>query len=184
MVAMEVDDDAFKRPAPPKEKSKEKTSFTIFEIFNFAQKEETDLVKVVKKMAEIYKSTPFDKFTSDLRKCLQFVLCAQEKCKQVDKCLTFVIKFVMNIVSADQMKKHQEKKDKSNNESKEGNEEEEEDEDDDPNHPLLRNILFFLFETMLRKGEKYSNNRLLRVYYYDEMNTGGVLYHLTVELEF
>ncbi|KAI5740725.1 hypothetical protein M8J76_006507 [Diaphorina citri] len=52
----------------------------------------------------------------------------------------------MNIVSADQMKKHQEKKDKSNNESKEGNEEEEEDEDDDPNHPLLRNILFFLFE--------------------------------------
>ncbi|KAI5706170.1 hypothetical protein M8J76_010523 [Diaphorina citri] len=56
MVAMEVDDDAFKRPAPPKEKSKEKTSFTIFEIFNFAQKEETDLVKVVKKMAEIYKS--------------------------------------------------------------------------------------------------------------------------------
>lgn len=95
--------------------------------------------------------TPFDKFTSDLRKCLQFVLCAQEKCKQVDKCLTFVIKFVMNIVSADQMKKHQEKKDKSNNESKGGNEEEEEDEDDDPNHPLLRNILFFLFEVSSEK---------------------------------
>ncbi|KAL1460981.1 hypothetical protein WDU94_012915 [Cyamophila willieti] len=142
-MTMEVDDDNFKRPAPPKEK-KDKANFSIYEIFNFAQKEETDLNKVVKKMVEIFKSTEFNKFTADLRKCIQFVLCSQEKCKQVDKCLTFIIKFVMKIVSSDQVKTHQEKK--NQNESKETQDNEDSEDDDEPNHPLLRYIFFFLFE--------------------------------------
>uniref|UniRef100_A0A8D8WN30 Condensin complex subunit 3 n=1 Tax=Cacopsylla melanoneura TaxID=428564 RepID=A0A8D8WN30_9HEMI len=150
---MEVDEeDTFKRPAPPKDK-KEKGNFSIYEIFNFAQKEETDLNKLVKKMLEMFKSTDFNKFTVDLKKCIQFVLCSQEKCKQVDKCLTFIIKFVMKIVSSDQVKKHEEKKarnesklenEETQNESKQDNEES--DDDDEPNHPLLRYIFFFLFE--------------------------------------
>lgn len=78
----------------------------------------------------------------DFKKCIQFVLAAQEKCKQVDKCHTFIIKFVMKIVNLDMAKKKEEKQQKEN--TPKINEVEEE-EDEEPNHPLIRAVFFFLF---------------------------------------